>query len=77
MPEVEIVANLLTLSELHYNATCLVVVLPNGTEEANFQSCRSLQHIVLNLKVLRMKDFEEYLDEIGRASRDAGAAMMD
>jgi hypothetical protein len=68
---------LLTLSEIHYNAACLVVVLPNDTEEPNFQSCRSLQHIVLNLKVLRMKDFEEYLDEIARATQDAGADMID
>ena len=55
---------LLTLSSHHYEAAHLIVVLPNDIDEENFQSCRSLQHIIEKLKVLRMKDLESFLDEI-------------
>ena len=62
---------LLTLSSHHYEADHLIVVLPNDIDEENFQSCRSLQHIIENLKVLRMKDLEGFLDEIILAGEDA------
>ena len=61
---------LLTLSSHHYDAKHLIVVLPNEIDEQSFQSCRSLQHIIEGLQVVRLKDFERRLDEIIDPSED-------
>ena len=61
---------LLTLSSHHYDAKHLIVVLSNDIEEQSFQSCRSLQHIIEGLQVVRLKDFEGCLDEIIDPSED-------
>ena len=55
---------LLTLSRQHYETEHLTVVLPNELEEHLFQGCRALQHIVDNLKVLRIDDFEGFIEDI-------------
>ena len=55
---------LLTLSHHHFDAEHLVVVLPNEISTENYQCCRTLQHVVEDLTVLRINDFEAFVDEI-------------
>ena len=55
---------LLTLSHQHFDAEHLVVVLPEETSEENYQSCRAVQHIVKDLKVLKINDLEAFVEEI-------------
>ena len=64
---------LLTLSTSHFGADHLVVVVPDELEEDKYQSCRSLKHIVDNLTVVRVKDFEKFFVEVIQATSDAMA----
>ncbi|MFP6854366.1 MAG: hypothetical protein VB980_01175, partial [Opitutales bacterium] len=66
---------LLTLSRHHYEVDRMAIVLPSNTDDKSFQSCRSLQHIVDNLKVMRINDFEPFIEEIARAAKDAKQDM--
>lgn len=66
---------LLTLSRHHYKADRMAIVLPSNMDDKGFQSCRSLQHIVENLKVMRIHDFEPFIEEIARAAKDAKKDM--
>ena len=54
---------LLTLSVHHFDAKRIAVVLPDDLEMANFQSCRSLQHVIDNLRVLHISELDAYVRE--------------
>jgi len=66
---------LLTLSRHHYETDHLAVVFPSNIDEKSFQSCRTLQHIIANLKVLRINEFESFIAEISLAAKDAKKDM--
>ncbi|MBO93334.1 MAG: hypothetical protein CMI32_00340 [Opitutales bacterium] len=55
---------LLTLSQQHFDTECMAVVLPNEISDKNYQSCRTLQHIIEDLSVLKINEFEAFVEEI-------------